>query len=98
MHSGDSGVALAHSGRSTVGRGRVTDKRFHDSIFERVKRDHASRPPGRNRAMAASRPARNAPSSSFTAIRNAWKTRVAGMTWATFGITPSTTRAKPWYP
>ncbi len=53
-------------------------------------------PPGARSACASSRLFSIAPSSSFTAIRSAWNTLVAGcmfLTWKRFGMAPSTMSA-----
>ena len=45
----------------------------------------ASQPPGASAASAAARPRASSPSSSLTAIRSAWKLRVAACGWPGFG-------------
>ena len=45
----------------------------------------ASAPPGASARSAAARPSASSPSSALTAMRIAWKLRVAGWIWPGFG-------------
>ena len=59
-------------------RARARGGTLHDPVLERVEADHREPPARPEHLERGGSAASSAPSSSFTAIRSAWKTRFAG--------------------
>ena len=90
----EGGVAAGSPGRRRPGASPLPERRAKNDFAMRSSSEWkvttASRPPGASTRSAAASPATSSPSSSLTAMRSAWKVRVAG--WISVGLC-GTTRA-----
>ena len=83
------GVSAAVSGAWRLPRGAAPERSWRKRLTTRSSSEWkvttASQPPGASARSAAARPRASSPSSSLTAMRSAWKLRVAGCGWPGFG-------------